>query len=164
MAKRTLVIAALTLIAVVAFAGSEGREPAPRFSAKTLSGEKFNNDSVKGKVVLLQFWTTWCPYCRKDQPVVDELEREFADKGLLVLAVNVGESKKKVQKYLQENPRSCRIVLMDDTNLAAIYATRQFPVYVLIDREGNIAGTQKGGGNERALRRLVGRAGLESEE
>jgi hypothetical protein len=43
----------------LAFAGSDDREPAPRFHAKTLEGEQFTNDSVKGKVVLFQFWTTW---------------------------------------------------------------------------------------------------------
>src|SRR5882724_1020590 len=50
--------------------------PAPRFNAKTVNGELFNNESIKGKVVLLQFWTTWCPYCRKEQPVVDSIARE----------------------------------------------------------------------------------------
>src|SRR5215472_11525257 len=89
------------------------REPAPHFNAKTLDGERFTNDSIKGKVVLLQFWTTWCQYCRGEQPLVDSLTKEFAGKGLIVLAVDVGESKSKVKKYLQENPRACRIVLTD---------------------------------------------------
>src|SRR5947209_13153648 len=85
------------------------REPAPRFNAKTMDGERFTNDSVKGKVVLLQFWTTWCQYCRGEQPMVDELNKEFSSKGLVLLAVDVGESKKVVKKYLERNPRSCRI-------------------------------------------------------
>src|ERR1035438_9711914 len=87
------------------------REPAPRFNAKTTAGERFTNDSLKGKVVLLQFWTTWCPYCRREQPLVDSLDQEFRDKGLVVLAVDVNESKKTVKKYLEQSPRSCRIVL-----------------------------------------------------
>ena len=73
-------------------------EPAPHFNAKTISGETFNNASIKGKVVLLQFWATWCPYCRGEQQIVDDLQKEFADKGLIVLAVDVGESKKKVRR------------------------------------------------------------------
>lgn len=56
-----LVCIALALTALCAFAGSDDGEPAPRFRAKTLTGETFTNESVKGKVVLLQFWTTWCP-------------------------------------------------------------------------------------------------------
>src|SRR5579859_8064816 len=105
----------LSLAIVSASGGADGREPAPRFNAKTLAGEKFNNDSVKGRVVLLQFWTTWCPVCRGDQSLVDTIDSEFSSKGLLVLAVDVGESKKKVAKYLEESPRSCRIVLTEDT-------------------------------------------------
>jgi thiol-disulfide isomerase/thioredoxin len=84
------------LAAVVSGVSANDREPAPSFTAKTLAGEKLTNDSLKGKVVLLQFWATWCGYCRREQPVVDRIEREFADQGLVVLAVNVGESRKAV--------------------------------------------------------------------
>ena len=146
------------------FAYSDDRERAPRFRAKTLDGETFSNDSVKGKVVLLQFWTTWCKFCRGEQSLVEDINKEFASKGLLLLAVDVGESKKTVKKYLQENPRSVRIVLTEDTNLAAMYAATAYPIYVVIDRDGNVAGTQRGAGGERALRELLSRAGLESEE
>jgi thiol-disulfide isomerase/thioredoxin len=57
----------LVLTTSLAFAGSDDREPAPGFHAKTLEGEQFNNASVKGKVVLFQFWTTWCPYCKSEE-------------------------------------------------------------------------------------------------
>ena len=100
------------------------RRGAPRFTAKTLDGEKFSNESLKGKVVLVQFWATWCQYCRRDQPSVDAIVEDFADKGLVVLAVTVGEPKRKVKQYLAESPRACQVVLMEDTNLAALYAAR----------------------------------------
>lgn len=126
-----------------------------------MDGEQFSNDSVKGKVVLLQFWATWCKYCRRDQPDVDAIAREFADRGLLVLAVDVGESRKKVKKYLEETPRACKIVLTEDTNLAAMFAAKSYPLYVLIDREGDIAGTQNGAGGLTALRALLRKAQIE---
>jgi thiol-disulfide isomerase/thioredoxin len=154
---------ALAFTAICAWSGSDDREAAPRFRAKTLTGESFNNDLVKGKVVLLQFWTTWCQYCRSEQSLVDDINSDFADKGLVVLAVDVGESKKKVKKYLEDNPRSCRIVLTEDTNLAAMYAATRYPIYVVIDRDGNIVGTQRGAAGEAALRRLLSRAGLDTE-
>jgi len=128
-----------------------------------MEGEKFSNESVKGKVVLLQFWATWCKYCRHEEPIVDDLGQEFAGKGLVVLAIDVGESKKKVKKYLEDSPRKCKIVLTDDTNLAAMYAATVYPIYVVIDRDGNIAGTQRGAAGEEALRRLLAKAGLDSE-
>ncbi len=159
---RPFILGFLILVAVSAWAVDEGQQ-APRFTATTLRGEKFNNDSIKGKVVLLQFWATWCGYCRREQPIVDVIDREFAGKGLLVLAVDVGESKSTVTRYLRENPRSCRVVANDDTNLPAVFAARGFPFYVLIDREGNVAGNQRGAAGEAALRRLLRRAGLESD-
>ena len=98
-----------TVLSILGSAAASGvlhalntRERAPNFTATTLDGEKFTNDSLKGRVVLLQFWATWCKYCRRDQPAVDAMVHEFADKGLVVLAVNVGETKKKVKQYLQD--------------------------------------------------------------
>lgn len=154
----------LLLVTVWAFAGDDENEPAPRFRAKTLAGENFNNESVKGKVVLLEFWTTWCSYCRDEEALVEKIDKEFANKGLLVLAIDVAESKKTVKKYLEQHPRACRIVLTEDTNLAAMYQANAYPIYVVIDRDGNIAGEQRGAAGERGLRRLLARGGVEAEE
>ena len=159
-----LLAAALVLSTTQAFALDEEGQPAPRFHAKTATGETFTNDSVKGKVVLLQFWTTWCPYCRREQSLVDTIDREFAPKGVVVLALNVGAAKKKVMQYVQETPRSCRVVFTEDTNLAAMYQANSYPIYVVIDRDGNIAAEQRGAGGERSLRRMLRQAGLDSNE
>jgi thiol-disulfide isomerase/thioredoxin len=160
-----LIVAASAMFAVCAYASgaADGRakEPAPRFNATTTAGEKFNNNSLKGKVVLLEFWTTWCGYCDEELPFVERLNEAFGSKGLIILAINVGESKKTVKKYLGQHPRKTRIVLTDDTNLAAMFAAKSYPIYVVIDREGNIAGKQDGAGGESALRDLVASGGLE---
>jgi thiol-disulfide isomerase/thioredoxin len=144
--------------------GDDDREVAPRFHAKTLDGEQFTNDSTKGKVVLFQFWTTWCPYCKSEEGMVNDLTTEFSGKGLLVIAVDVGESKKVVQQYLKDHPRKCHVVMTGDTNLAAMYAANRYPIYVVVDRDGKIVDTRRGAGGERALRRLLARAGLESKD
>jgi thiol-disulfide isomerase/thioredoxin len=161
---RVLVSCVLLLAAVCVFAGPIPKEPAPRFNAKATDGEKFTNETLKGKVVLLEFWTTWCPYCFAEAPFVDKINREHGDKDLIVLSVNVGESKKKVQKYLDRNPRGTHIVLTDDTNLAAMYQATVYPIYVAIDRDGNVAGTDYGAGGERRLRDLLATAGLVSKD
>lgn len=166
--RAKIVLLHLILIAVILvtslFGGSDDREPAPRFRAKTLEGEQYNNASVKGKVVLFQFWTTWCRYCQSEEALVNDITAEFADKGLIVLAVDVAESKKKVLQYLKEHPRKCRIVLTEDTNLAAMYQANSYPIYVVVDRDGNVVDTQRGAGGERSLRRMLELAGLESKE
>jgi thiol-disulfide isomerase/thioredoxin len=168
MLKRRALAACLTGILLLspflAGADDESGQPAPRFRAKTTTGEQFNNDSIKGKVVLFEFWTTWCKYCEEEAPLVDDVAREFRGKGLIVLAVDVLEPDQKVKKYLAEHPRSVPIVLTKDTNLAAMYNAQVYPIYVLIDREGNIASEQRGSAGERGLRRLLRRAGLESQE
>jgi thiol-disulfide isomerase/thioredoxin len=139
---------------------AEPREAAPQFTASTLQGETFTNASLRGHVALLQFWTTWCPYCRREQPILENITSDFSGQGLVVLAVNVGESRDTVEKYLEEHARKCRIVLTKDTNLVAEFHPTSFPFYVLIDREGNIAGTEEGAGGDLGIRDLLSRAGL----
>jgi cytochrome c biogenesis protein CcmG, thiol:disulfide interchange protein DsbE len=157
-------VIALVLASVCAFADDEVGQPAPRFRAKTTTGTQFNNESTKGKVVLFEFWTTWCKYCEEEASLVDDIAKEFSSKGLIVLAVDVLEPDQRVKKCLAEHPRSVPIVLTKDTNLAAMYNAQVYPIYVVVDRDGNIAGEQRGAAGERALRRMLKRAGLESDD
>jgi hypothetical protein len=76
-----------------------------------------------------------------------------------VLAVDAGESKKTVKQYLANSPRAVPIVLMESTNLAAMFAAKSYPLYVLIDADGKIAGELRGAGGERALRNLLRKCG-----
>jgi thiol-disulfide isomerase/thioredoxin len=158
-----LLLALFSRLPSYARSGDETGEPAPRFRAKTTTGEQFNNDSIKGKVVLFEFWTTWCKYCEAESSIVDDIAREFSGKGLIVLAVDVLEPDQKVKKYLVEHPRTVPIVLTKDTNLAAMYNAQVYPIYVVVDRDGNIAAEQRGAAGERGLRRMLKRAGLEGE-
>lgn len=140
---------------------ADGRDAAPRFNARTMDGQRYTNQSLAGHPVLIQFWATWCPRCRGDQPAVDAIARNYADKGLVVLAVDFSESKRTVKSYLDRSPRQCNIVLMEDTNLAAVFGVKVVPEYVLIGADGKVAGTQQGAGGEALLRRFIRRAGLE---
>ena len=151
--RRHIVFAILLALACAAIAGDETGQPAPRFRARTIAGEQFNNESVKGKVVLFEFWTTWCKYCEGEAQLVDDIAKEFKDKDLIVLAVDVLESDKTVKNYLLQHPRSVPIVLTKDTNLAAMYNAQMYPIYVVVDRDGNIAGEQRGAAGDRGLRR-----------
>jgi thiol-disulfide isomerase/thioredoxin len=156
----------LTLLALTCTALAQRDEtgrPAPRFRAKTTSGEQFNNESAKGKIVLFEFWTTWCRYCEEEAELVDDIAKEFKSKDLIVLAVDVLEPDKTVRNYLLQHPRSVPIVLTKDTNLAAMYNAQVYPIYVVIGRDGNIAAEQRGAAGERGLRHMLRRAGLDSD-
>jgi len=161
---------ASSLVLTVLLAGflsaqsDETGQPAPRFRAKTTAGDQFNNTSTKGKIVLFEFWTTWCKYCEADSPAVDDIATEFKNKDLIVLAVNVLEPDQKVKKYLVEHPRTVPIVLTKDTNLAAMYNAQVYPIYVVVDRDGKIAAEERGAVGERGLRRMLKQAGLASED
>lgn len=159
--RRSLLLSALPF-AVACGSPLDSGEPAPKFRAKALDGSTFDNDSVKGKVVLIQFWATWCGYCRRDQPAVDQVTTEFAKQGLIVLAVNVGEPRLKVEGYLEQSPRQCHVVLSRESNLQQAFRAEGFPKYVVINRNGKIAGNQDGAGGLMALRDLLSGAGLRS--
>lgn len=79
-------------------------------------------------------------------------------------AVDILEPDQRVRRYLADHPRSVPIVLTKDTNLAAMYNARSYPIYVVVGRDGNIAGEQRGAAGERTLRRMLTRAGLASDE
>ena len=161
---RRLLPVVLCMTSLPVVAGDESGQPAPRFRARTTAGDQYNNASIKGKVVLFEFWTTWCKYCEEEADLVDDIAKEFSGQGLLVLAVDVLEPDQKVKKYLAEHPRGVPIVLTKDTNLAAMYNAQSYPIYVLIDREGNIAAEQKGAGGEISLRRMLKRVGIAAKE
>lgn len=136
--RRTPAQPVLVALIAITLTSTLYAQSAPRFTARTTDGEKFTNATLKGSVVLLQFWATWCGVCREDQSMVDSINEEFANRGPVVLAVNIGESKRTVKHYLDARPRSCKIVLGEDTNLAAIFPSRGVPDYVLIDRDGKV--------------------------
>ena len=160
--RKVLAIAGYSLGISRLLPALDSSDAAPRFSGKTIAGEAFNNQSLMGKVVLVEFWATWCPYCRSDSEPLDDLAKEFEKNGLVVLAVDVAESKKTVKAFLDRNPRKAKVVLMEDTNLAAMFSAKSFPKYVLINRDGRVVSEQNGAGGERALRRMLRKAGIES--
>ncbi len=158
--RELLVLAGTSVSTSMTACGLDTRQDAPDYSAKAISGQTFTKATLRGKVVLVQTWATWCGYCRREQPIVDSLLGEFGAKGLTLLAVNVGETRGKVLDYLRDSPRRPHVVLEQDTNLADLYHSGGFPAYVLIDRDGKIAGAQRGAGGEESLREMLAKAGL----
>ncbi len=151
---------ALAVLCAAAWLAATACDRAPVYRVRALSGEQFTNESLKGSVVLVQFWTTWCPYCRQDQPALDAIERQYSGSGLMVLAVNAGEPREKVAEYLRHSPRHCRVVASEDTDLVDVLGGGGVPSYVLIGRDGRIVDRQHGAGGEESLRQLLSKAGI----
>jgi thiol-disulfide isomerase/thioredoxin len=131
------------------------------FRAKTLDGAAIDLAALRGKVVLLDFWATWCAPCRRDLPIVEKLHREFRAKGFVVVGVNVGEERDTVTKFLETAGISYPIVLLSsDHGLVAGLSVSAFPTVVLVDRDGKVADYEVGALGETALRARLATLGI----
>jgi thiol-disulfide isomerase/thioredoxin len=131
---------------------------APPFQVKSLDGAAYALSDLKGKVVVLDFWATWCRPCREAIPSVDKLYREFKDKDVIVLGVDVGEAPGIVARFVKTAGISYPVVLTANTEIAYDYRITAYPTYIVIGRDGMVAG-ENVGSNEAALRSLVQEAG-----
>ena len=108
------------------------------FTVNDLSGKNVSFSEFKGKPILLNFWATWCPYCREERPYLNSLYKEYRDRGLIIVAVSTDRSPSKVREYLNEIPMEF-VVLHDNKNEAAgSYGVYSLQTSFLIDRDGII--------------------------
>jgi len=111
---------------------------APDFTLKDISGKEVSLSSFKGKPVLLNFWATWCPYCRRERAHLNALYKDYRDKGLIILSVSTDQSADRVKAFLKDTPAEF-IVLSDSSGAAAtLYSVGGLPTSYLIDRGGVI--------------------------
>jgi len=115
------------------------QEAAANFTLTTLSGETIElQQTLKEKQVVLDFWASWCPYCVKIMPQLDEFYQKNKDKVVLI-GVNINESKEKVAAYVQENGISYSMALDTDGSLAKLYKVRGIPTLVVIGQDNKVA-------------------------
>jgi len=127
------------------------RKVAPDFALKDGDGKTVHLSDYKGKVVLLDFWATWCAPCKIEIPWFMEFEQQYKDKGFAVLGVSMDEDGWTVVKpYLQQLKINYRIVLGNDKVGDAYGGVDSLPTTLLIDRQGRVAATHVGlsGGKE----------------
>ena len=118
---------------------------APEFSLSDLAGKKVQLKAFRGKLVLLNFFATWCGPCREEMPGMERLFRAHQDKGFVVLAVNVQESAKTVRPFVQQLKLSFPTALDAEGSVSRDYGVRALPVSFLIGRDGNILWRAIGG-------------------
>jgi peroxiredoxin len=113
-------------------------ELAPDFQALDLNGKIFSSQDFKGKPVILFFWTTWCPYCRRELNTLEEIYPQLKKEGIVVLAINTGESNYRVSSFLKNRKVSFTVVLDKDNSVAESFSIWGIPTYVLIDSDARI--------------------------
>ncbi len=135
---------------------------APSFDLKALNGASFSSTSLKGRPVLLDFWTTWCGPCRQAMPTLETIYGENRDKGLVILGVDAGEDRQTVETFLKTATASYPTILSIDSDVLRSFQVTAYPTYVLIDSNGNIVAHQIGYPGEDGLRSMLARVGANS--
>ncbi len=112
--------------------------PAPNFQYQTADGRNIYLSDLKGKVVLLNFWATWCPYCVAEMPYLQKASDELSSNGLIILGIDDGEPEKDVQKFVSQKKIQFQIILDPDLYASLLYRANVFPTTYIIDKTGKI--------------------------
>ena len=128
----------LTFCALTAF--SEG-EKAPDFGLSDIDGNEFHLSDAAGKIVILDFWATWCPPCQETVPHLNELQKKFGDKGLQVVGISLDRKGLRVVKpFAKKYDISYKLLVGDYSKVVEDYGgIVGIPTLFVIDRQGNIA-------------------------
>jgi thiol-disulfide isomerase/thioredoxin len=126
-------------------------DKAPAFQLTSLAGPEVTLDSLKGKVVLLDFWATWCGPCKQIMPVIQKLSEEFKDKDVAIFGVNTWEKKDDAAKKYMESKKYTYGCLLAGEDLTKTYGITGIPTLIIINKDGTIAKAEVGaGGNVEA--------------
>jgi thiol-disulfide isomerase/thioredoxin len=115
-----------------------GANPAPPIELKTLDGRPFQLQELRGKVVLVNFWATWCEPCVEEMPSIQKLRARLANAPFEVVAVNHQEGEARIRGFLKKVPLDFPIVRDTDGDVARAWRARIFPSSYLVDAEGRI--------------------------
>jgi thiol-disulfide isomerase/thioredoxin len=135
--------------------------PAPELCLTDLRGNHLDLTAFKGKIVLLDFWTTWCPPCRADAPALDKLYGKYGGEKLMIVGISVNEDRVIVEEYLKEHPHSFPVVLTTENDMPRPYQIGAFPTYIVIDANGTVQAVVAGDQGFGTIRNLLKKAGME---
>jgi thiol-disulfide isomerase/thioredoxin len=140
--RAALAAAAMLSASVLAHAEQPLREwhgkPTPKLALRDLSGKQVDLASLKGRVVLVNFWATWCEPCIAEMPSIQHLQTRLGAKPFTVLAVNYGESSAKVRAWLEKSGVGLHVLLDPDTEAADAWGAKGLPMTFLVDAGGHV--------------------------
>jgi peroxiredoxin len=137
-------------------AGYPSRATPPHFSGNTADARRLAIADLRGKVVLVNFWASWCAECRPEMPAFEQLHRELEPKGLAVVGVNAREERAAVRRYASELGLTFPLVLDPDGKINAAYGVVGLPTTFVVARDGRVVALAVGprdwaGASARAL-------------
>lgn len=145
--KKSLLLGALALsvCATSAFAGGKTFKVGDAFPDLTTFGlEGKLPAELKGKVVLLDFWASWCGPCKESFPVMEDLHKKYGEKGFVILAVNVDETSEAMKDFLKEHKASFTTVHDATKKLVGTANISSMPSSFILDKDGKVAAIHKG--------------------
>ena len=127
-----------TLVATLAWAATVSG-PAPNFTLQSNAGGQVSLASLKGKVVMVNFWATWCVPCRQEMPHLEALYEKYNSLGFELLAVNVEKNNAEgARKWLQETPVTFPVLFDPENQVTKLYKVQTMPSTVIIGRDGTM--------------------------
>jgi len=118
--------------------------PAPDFTLASASGKNIKLSELRGEVVMVNFWASWCGPCREELPLLDTLYQQYRDYGFTLLGVNVDENRAAADKLLQQIPVSFPVLYDPSSAVSELYKVDAMPSTILIDRDGNLRYLHRG--------------------
>jgi cytochrome c biogenesis protein CcmG/thiol:disulfide interchange protein DsbE len=145
LAGAALITAALTFttFAPVALATGVG-DTAPSFLLPTAAGEPIALDKLKGRVVYVDFWASWCGPCRRSFPWMNEMQQKYGARGFTIVGVNVDKRRPDAERFLQQTPATFSIVYDEAGKTPEAYAVKGMPSSYLIDAAGKVVAVESG--------------------
>jgi len=131
-------------------------QTAPPFSLSDISGKTWRfPDDLKGKVVVVRFWADWCKSCAEEMPVIERVYNKYRDKGLVILAVNIGQERDAVAKFANGIKISYPVLLDPGAVVTKRYGVTGLPITFIIDRSGIIRQKILGEAGQTAFEELM---------
>ena len=137
-------LAAVLVLFTAAVTATTAQAPAPDFTLKSNSGENIRLSELRGEVVLINFWASWCGPCRQEMPILSELHDKYKAMGFTVLGVNVEENSSAARKLLKDMPVSFPVLFDNDSSVSKQYDVAAMPSTVLVDRNGDMRYLHRG--------------------
>lgn len=131
--------------------------PAPDFTLKSLGRKNIKLSEMRGNVVLINFWASWCGPCRQEMPILNSIHNKYVSLGFSVIGVNVDEEAENARGFIKEVPVDFPILLDTNNQVSKLYKVIAMPTTVLVDRDGNMRFLHQGyrPGDERAYHDMV---------
>ena len=145
---RAALAVALAVVATAAIAVGVG-DPAPAFALRDARGETLSLERLRGQVVYVDFWASWCGPCRRSFPWMNEMQRRYGGRGLAIVAINVDKSPADAARFLELNPAQFAVAYDHAGATPLAYAVQGMPSSYLIDSRGKVVEVEQGFHDER---------------